>query len=144
MNDGELIAKVNSSMYHQIQERGYAAPVDVLMDVGVLTKQKYEDWRFGKVPFLEASCTMNLNKLSLIMKTVRQYASKNKLSPSPTVYKQWGLKTKGHRPVVRLRFSKSGNPDIEAAYATHYLDKTRIDELKAVSKESISPEPTEE
>lgn len=38
MNDGELIGKVHSSMYHQCQKRGYAAPVDVLMDIGVLPK----------------------------------------------------------------------------------------------------------
>ena len=31
-----------SFVYHQCQKRGYAAPVDVLMAVGVLTKQKYE------------------------------------------------------------------------------------------------------
>lgn len=27
---------------------------DVLMDIGVLPKQKYEDWRFGRAPYLEA------------------------------------------------------------------------------------------
>ncbi len=43
MNDDELISKVHSAMYHQCQERGYAAPVDVLMDIGVLSKQKYEE-----------------------------------------------------------------------------------------------------
>ena len=40
MNDGELNAKVDSSMYHQCMNRGYATAVDVLMDIGVLTKQK--------------------------------------------------------------------------------------------------------
>ena len=44
MNDGELIAKVNSAMYHQCRERGYAVSVDVLMDIGVLPKEKHEDW----------------------------------------------------------------------------------------------------
>ena len=32
MTDGELTGKVHSAMYHQCQNRGYAAPVDVLMD----------------------------------------------------------------------------------------------------------------
>ena len=45
MNEKELIGKVHSSVYHQCQRRGYAAPVDVLMDIGVLPKQKYEDWK---------------------------------------------------------------------------------------------------
>ena len=29
MNEKELIGKIHSSMYHQLQVRGYAAPVDV-------------------------------------------------------------------------------------------------------------------
>ena len=79
MNDGELTAKVNSAMYHQCRARGYAAPVDVLMDIGVLPKEKHEDWRFGRVQYLEAVCTVNLQKLSLIMHQMRVYAQKNHL-----------------------------------------------------------------
>ena len=62
MNEKELIGKVHSSVYHQCQRRGYAAPVDVLMDIGALPKQKYEDWRFGKVDYLERVCTVNFAK----------------------------------------------------------------------------------
>ena len=61
MNEKELIGKIHSSMYHQLQVRGYAAPVDVLVDTGILPKQKYEDWRFGRVRYLEAVCNANLN-----------------------------------------------------------------------------------
>ena len=49
MNENELIGKIHSSMYYQLQVRGYATPVDVLIDTGNLPKQKYEDWRFGRV-----------------------------------------------------------------------------------------------
>lgn len=68
MNDGEWIGKVHSAMYHQCQNRGYATPVDVLIDIGVLSKEKHEDWRFGRVSYLEAVCAVNLHKLSFIMK----------------------------------------------------------------------------
>lgn len=43
MKESELIGKVHSAVSHQCQQRGYAAPADVLVDVGVLPKQKYED-----------------------------------------------------------------------------------------------------
>lgn len=43
MNNQKIIEKVKISMFQQCQTRGYAAPVDVLMDLGVLSKQKYED-----------------------------------------------------------------------------------------------------
>ena len=44
MKDKNLNGKIHSSMYHQCHKRGYATPVDVLMDIGVLPKKKYEDW----------------------------------------------------------------------------------------------------
>jgi len=135
MKDSELIGKVHSSVYHQCRQRGYAAPVDVMIDIGVLSKQKYEDWRFGKVPYLESVCTANLRKLSLILKEIRNYSVKANLKPSFCYYKRWGVKKKtgqGHKPVIPLRFSKSGNSEIERMYATHYVD-VRIEELKNVS-----------
>ena len=135
MNNCELSAMIHTSMAHQCEQRGYATPVDVLMDIGVLTKGKYNDWRFGRVPFLEAVCAVNLAKLSFIMRTIREYAQEHELKPSFTCYKQWGLKTKGKRPVVLLRFSKSGNPVIEKQYSTHYVDKARIEALKTAPAE---------
>lgn len=133
MNDKELLGKVHSSMYHQIQRRGYAAPIDVLMDVGVLPKDKYEDWRYGRVPYLEAVCTVNLKKLSSIMRQMRLYAQKNNLKESFCCYKRWGMKKHPgqKKPVIPLRFSKSGDPDIEKRYATHFVDQSKVADLKA-------------
>ena len=97
MNDKELIGAVYSAMYQQCQRRGYAAPVDVLMDIGVLPKKKYEEWRFGRVSYLESVCTVNLCKLSFIMHQMRVYAQKTGLKPSFCYYKQWGVKKKTNR-----------------------------------------------
>lgn len=133
MKDGELTGKVHNSVYQQCQKRGYATPVDVLMDVGILEKLKYEEWRFGKVPYLEAVCNCNLRQLSFVMKQIWSYADKNGLRPSFCYYKQWGVGKKsgqGHKQVHPLRFSKSGKPEIEKAYATHYVDSIRIAALK--------------
>lgn len=66
--------------------------------------------------YLERVCTVNLRKLSFIMHQMRVYAQKTGLKPSFCCYKQWGVKKKngqGHKPVIPLRFSKSGNPEIE-------------------------------
>lgn len=130
MNNEELISKVRSSMYRQCRERGYATAVDVLMDTGILPKQKYEDWRYGRVPNLEAVCQTNLSKLTLVRRAMRKYAEENNLKASFTYYKRWGVKKKGSRVTIPLRFSKSGNPEIEKQYATHYIDPTRSKELQ--------------
>lgn len=118
MNNGEIIGKVHNSMYHQLQRDGFATPVQVLMDIGALSKQDYENWRFGRVDYLERVCKINLKKLSFVMKQMRAYAAKNNLKPSFTYYKQWGHKGK---PTRKQRFSKSGNENIERHYATHFV-----------------------
>ena len=41
MNDREQNRKVHSAMYHQCLRQGYAALVDVLIEIGVLPKEKY-------------------------------------------------------------------------------------------------------
>ena len=133
MKESEWIGKICSSMELQCKKRGYAAPVDVLMDIGVLPKQKYENWRNGRVDYLERVCTVNLRKLSFIMHQMRVYAQKTGLKPSFCYYKRWGVKKKngqGHKPVIPLRFSKSGDPEIERRYATHFVDTNQVDRLK--------------
>ena len=88
-------------------------------------------WRFWKIPYLEQVCTCNLRLLSVIMKQIRSFSEKAGLKPSFCYYKRWGVKKKqGHKPVLPLRFSKSGKPEIEKAYATHYVDRKRVEELK--------------
>lgn len=125
MNDQQLIKKVNEAVENQRQQRGYIAPVDVLMEIGVLTKQNYEAWRFGKVSYLEKVCTCNLNKLTKILKQIYKYAQINGLKPSVSRYRLWGKKGK------ELRFSKSGRLEVERKYATHFVDSKQIAELRA-------------
>ena len=128
-------------MYRQCRDRGFATPVDVLMDIGVLQKDKYEDWRFGRISYLERVCTINLHKLSTVRHQMRVYAQKAGLKPSFCYYKQWGTKKKGgqgRKPVIPMRFSKSGNPDVERWYATHFVDSKRIAELKSAKQKNVS------
>ena len=144
MNNGELIGKVNSATYRQCRDRGYAAPVDVLIEIGYLSKKDYENWRYGRVPYLERVCMANLSKLSTVMHQMRAYAKKAGLKPSFCYYKQWAVKKKngqGRKPVVPLRFSKSGNTEIERWYATHFVDTKRISQLKAEQAAKLAGQP---
>ena len=144
MNNGELTAKVRSAVYHQCRDRGFAAPVDVLMEVGYLSKQDYENWRYGRVDYLERVCKANLSKLSLIMREMRSYAAKAGLKPSFCCYKRCGAKKKngqGQKPVIPLRFSKSGDPEIERRYATHFVDLKRTAQLKADRAKTMAVQP---
>ena len=135
MNDHELAVKVHSSMFHQCRSPGYATAVDVLMDLGYLKKEHYENWRHGRVPYLERVCAVNLSKLSTIRHEIRVYARKAGLKPSFCYYKQWAVKGK----TIPLRFSKSGKEDIEKQYATHFVDSKRVAELKSQRQEASVP-----
>ena len=86
MNGEELRARVRESMFRQCHMRGYAAPVDVLMDIGALSKKNYEDWRFGRVDTLERVCSMNLSKLSAVLREMYACAKAQSLKPSFCYY----------------------------------------------------------
>lgn len=123
MNDRELKIKVQSSLYHQLQTKGYASPIQTLLDLNILSKEDYERWHKGKVDYLERVCHINLSKLTTISKIIREYARNQKLKESYTFYKQWGTKGRNRK----LRFSKSGNEAIERNYATHYISNKEKD-----------------
>jgi len=135
MNSIELKNKVGSAMYYLIKDKGVASPVEVLISVGVLSKENYEKWRHGKVPYLESVCQVNLSKLSAINHEIRAFAQKNNLKPSWTYYKKWGQNKKGNKDnALKLRFSKSGREEIERQYATHYISIQKIEEIKKQSE----------
>jgi hypothetical protein len=125
VNDKELKHKVNQVMYDLMTSTGVVTPVDVMQKVGVLSKENYEKWRNDKVDYLERVCTCNLNKLSALMQEVRVFAKKNELEPSWTYYHGWA-KAKDKK----LRFSKSGNENIEQSYATSYVSPKTLNKLK--------------
>ncbi len=120
MSREKLKKRVRVAAENLLTERGYISPVDLLQKLGYLSREKYEDWRMGRVQYLERVCIGSLGKLSFIMKELKSYAREKDLPSSWTAYKKWG---KGKK--MRLRFSKSGNPGIEEAYATHYLQKKK-------------------
>src|SRR5512139_1591571 len=100
-----------------ILERGkVVAPVDVLVEMGLLAPEGLDDWRRGKVPYLERVIGCNLTKLSRLLRILRFYAHDLNLVPSKTVYMRWG---KG--PRLRLRFTKTGDPRLEDAYARPFV-----------------------
>ena len=125
MNNKELHDKVHAIMYALIKEKGVASPIEVLMALDILSKEDYENWRFGRVSYLERVCKINLGKLSTINHEIRVFARKNDLKASWSDYRKWG---KGK--AIPLRFSKSGSENIERLYATHYVSQAKAKEAQ--------------
>jgi hypothetical protein len=99
-----------------LQRANVVTPVDVLIGMGLLTREHLEDWRRGRVPYLERVISCNLTRLGRLLRILRFHAHDLNLKPSWTAYMRWG---KG--PKQRLRFTKTGDPKVEEAYATHFV-----------------------
>jgi Fe-S-cluster containining protein len=134
-----MLAHARRAFAVVLQQQAYVSVVDVLVEMKRLTPAHLEDWRFGRVPYLERVVEGNLGKLSLIGREVRNAAQAQGLTPSVTFYRRWG---KG--PKRALRFSKSGDPSVELAYATHWVSKPPLGDggtIPAVEAgKALSPE----
>jgi len=116
MNNRDLEKKINATTSRLLKEKGYISMVDLFVGLGYLADKDVEAWRMKRIPCLERCIQVNLSKISFIMKTVRKNCKKGNLKESYTAYKSWGKGAK-----LSLRFSKSGTPHIEQAYATHFI-----------------------
>jgi hypothetical protein len=119
MNREELSAKIKQEISHIVYEKGFVAPIDLFVALGYLKESDVSDWRMKRVPFLERKITCNLGKVNHILRDLAQQAKSFALKPSMTVYNSWGKGSK--QP---LRFSKSGDANLERTYATHFVNRS--------------------
>jgi hypothetical protein len=111
-----MFPRIERAVAEQLAEGNVVAPVDVLVGMGLLRTDHLEDWRRGRIAYLERVITCNLSRVSRILRIMRIHAHDLDLKPSFTVYNRHG---KG--PRQRLRFSKTGDANLESAYATHFV-----------------------
>ena len=114
-NRNALKQRVVKAAEAALAAKGYASPIDVLVGIGWLDASKLEQWRRGQVDYLERTVQTNLSRISEAMKLFRSWASERNLSESPTNYVARGPQSQ------TLRFSRSGEPAIEARYRTHWV-----------------------
>ena len=79
------------------------------------------------IDYLEKVCKVSLGKLSFINQTIRKNSKELALESSWTGYHKFGKGVSKN-----LTFSKSRDSNIEDAYATHYVDKKRMLDLKKI------------
>ncbi len=121
LNRKQLQTNLSTVTSELLKEKGSISFVDVFMKLGYLDPKEYENWRMKRVPYLERVIKINPGKINFIMKTVRRNSLNGNLTPSWTGYKSWGKGKKSE-----LRFSKTGDPDIEKTYATHFVQKSSV------------------
>ena len=115
-NERALKNRVTCAAEAALAHHNYVSAIDVLTGMGLLAPAHIQDWRKGRVDFLERVIHTNLKKISLSMAVFRHWAQAKGLKPSETRYVR-----RDRGETVDLRFSKSGNPHIERSYRTHFV-----------------------
>jgi len=100
-----------------LTRRGFVSPTEVFIEMGLLSAQAIEEWRAGRLPFLERAIQCNLSAANRILRLLRMHAHDLNLRPSATAYLR---RTRGGR--LRLRFTKTGDLKLEAAYAAAFRE----------------------
>ena len=98
-----------------LSDQQFVSAVDVLVGLGWLTPGRVNEWRQGRVEYLEQAVQANLHKISSAMAIFRRWAADRGLTPSETEYV---ARTPDRR---RLRFSENDTATIEKAYRTHWV-----------------------
>jgi hypothetical protein len=114
----------------------YVSAIELLCGMGILTPTHIDDWRKGRINFLERVIQGNLSKISLYMKVYRHWAITKGLKPSETGYVRHT-----RSGTMALQFSKSGDAGIERTYRTHYISPALSDEKKQKLKKELNQAP---
>ena len=111
----ELDGRVVKAAETALADHQFVTAIDIMVGMGWLTTPQIDRWRQGRVDYLERLVTASPSKISTSMTTFHHWARNEGLTPSETAYL---ARSRDHRS---LRFSKSGDPGIEAAYRTHWI-----------------------
>jgi hypothetical protein len=114
-NGTRLERRVVEAAEAALADRQFVTAIDVLVGLGWLDPRRVDEWRQGRVDYLERVVIASLGKISTATRCFRRWARARGLTPSETAY---AARTRGRQP---LRFSKSGSPEIERAYRTHWV-----------------------
>jgi hypothetical protein len=116
-NRALLAARVAGAAWTALAVQGFVSPIDVLIGLGWLDMGRVERWRRGEIPYLERVVEANLPRISEAMKAFRSWAADRGLKARETAYLR---RAPPRRPLV---FSRSGRPEIEKLYRTHWVSR---------------------
>ncbi|MFB9266887.1 hypothetical protein ACFFWD_27620 [Bradyrhizobium erythrophlei] len=131
-----LANRVAKAAEAALAARHFVSAIDVLIGIGWLDSGAVERWRRGQIDCLEEAVRTNLPRISEAMQLFRSWATARGLFASQTAYV-------GRTPRRQtLRFSRGGNPAIEASYRTHWVSPELSEKKRErlAEKEGRAPE----
>src|SRR5689334_3326984 len=85
-NPTRLQSRVVSAAEATLAEQNVISAIDVLLRLGWLPHARLDEWRQGRLIYLEAGIATNLHKISSAMQIFHRWARDRELTPSETAY----------------------------------------------------------
>ncbi|HEV3499624.1 MAG TPA: hypothetical protein VGZ92_04825 [Bradyrhizobium sp.] len=134
-NRTALADRVVKASEAALAAQDYVSPIDALVGIGWLDVGTVERWRRGQIDCLERAMQTNLPRILEALKLFQSWATGRGLSASPTHYVARGPQRQ------TLRFSRSGDPAIEALYRTHWVSQELSEKKRERLAEKASRAP---
>jgi hypothetical protein len=132
----KLEQRVHRAADAALVRQHYVSAIDVLCGMGLLPSSAVDLWRKGRIDFLEREIQGSPNKIASSMAIFRQWAQEKGLKETETNYVQ-----AARFGTVPLRFSESGDPQIEKSYRTHYLSPALTERKQQKLRERLDKAP---
>lgn len=114
--DDPMFPMIERAVFAILAGGTVVTPVEVMVRVARLSREDLDAWRQGRVPILEAVVQYNLIRLSRFLRILSFLWHDLNLSGTPG-----GPPRRATGRALPLRFTKTGNPRIEAIYARPYV-----------------------
>lgn len=114
-NRTPLVDRVSQAAEAALAAQKYVSAIDVFLEIGWLAPSAAQHWRQGSVDCLENELQTSPERASDAMELLRSWAAEKGLLASETDYL---ARTPQHQ---NLRFSVSGDPDVERRYRIHWV-----------------------
>jgi hypothetical protein len=84
--DDPLFPKISRVVANILEKDKVVRPIDVLIGMQLLSRDDLEEWRCGRVPYLEKVIDCNLTRLSRLLRILQFHAHDLNLVPSDAAY----------------------------------------------------------
>lgn len=111
----DLETRVARAAEAMLARQRYVTAVDVMLAIGWLASSHLAEWRQGRIECIEPVLQTKPARVAQAMRALREWAQGRGLAPNEIAYP---ARIRDRRP---LRFSASGDPEIERACRTHWV-----------------------
>ena len=135
-SQAKLEARVVAAAEAALARSRSVSPIDVLTGLGWLPGRRVDEWRQGRLAYLEESLTARPERIAAVLAALRRWAESQGLRPGEVPYVS---ATRDRRP---LHFSRSGDEATERAYRTHWISPDLSDAglNRLIERESKAPD----